>query len=327
MKIYKIIIILLSFLLSHELHAAGLEGLVAFASDQLCGGTFKSCAPGGINTHQYYCACAVHDAEANTLGYGAGQKFVRGSGGSMAWGSAAFNDLYVPAAGQYRGRMHFCTAGWGTPCKIANASFYYDTSETLAINTGSTIGSQNPHYTGVVGATLSSRAMVCITLVDQYGIEWGSNRGTGCSDANPLPQQPATCYLNGNQDLSVSMGILERSKIATTPSRDASTIITKVIPMYCTRESGVTASTTFQFAPLVVSGDEVISTSLNHLGVAMFYNGVLVGPSSEAINDSFSYGLTNIELSFQAVRDPDVAIKDIPTGDFTASVIMIVTEQ
>ncbi|MCU6278387.1 fimbrial protein [Enterobacter quasiroggenkampii] len=330
MRIQNKIFIFLFFLIFYGSASASIKGISAFhnAEGTQCLATWHPCAEGGINTHDYYCACSLWPREASMLGYGAGQKFEKSADGNDAgYTTSAFDNLYVPATGQYRARMHLCTAGWGTPCKIANESFYYDTSEALTIKADSVIGSQNLVYTGFVGSTLNSRAMACITLVDQNGVEWGTNGGIACSDANPLPREPATCYLNYNHDLSVSMGTLERSKIAAMPSGDASEIIKKNIPIYCTRESGITVSTSFQFTPLIISGSEVISTSLDHLGVAIFYNGTLVGPSSEAIKNNFSYGLSNIELGFQAVRDPDIAIKDIPTGDFAASAIMIVTEQ
>ena len=52
------------------------------------------------------------------------------------------------------------------------------------------------------------------TIVDSYGVEQGPNSNITFPVANSLPDTPAAYYSNTGQDLDVSLGELERAKIA-----------------------------------------------------------------------------------------------------------------
>lgn len=43
--------------------------------------------------------------------------------------------------------------------------------------------------------------------------------------------------------------------------------------------------------------------------------------------ENFKTGFSNVELTFVPVRDKDTALKDIPTGSFSADAVMEMTEQ
>lgn len=97
--------------------------------------------------------------------------------------------------------------------------------------------------------------------------------------------------------------------------------------MLCTLDSGTTVTTTFGFTALTILGGsaKAIRTTTPGLGIAIHYNGKIVSPS-DSFTETFTAGVTNIDLEFEAVRDPTMPIKDIATGGFTASAIMVMTE-
>lgn len=241
---------------------------------------------------------------------------------------AGFNNVYPPFSGKYRMRLRWCPdpSGLRTLCTIANSSGYID-SDVQTLQSSVILAQQEAEFTLPAGASVPATTSICYTFVDESGGEWSTSAMRTCQDGGRLPETPADCYLNHNSDLDVDLGVLERSKIAITPVYGSTGNIKKDVAVLCIRDANINISTSFQFTPLIVKGDEVISTSLANIGVAIFYQGKLVGPSSEPIIEDYSSGYTFRELEFQAVRNPDSALKDIPTGDFTASAVMVMTEQ
>lgn len=261
--------------------------------------------------------------ERSTTLWGGGQKWVPGKG--LGRGGAVGN-FYVPYTGEYRMRMHFCPSNKRDKCTISKATQTMDTVNKVTISSAERINAEERLFGGYSGVTaVDSNA--CYALVDSSGAVWTGGGYFMCSDGNSLPSTPATCYLNHNSNLDVNMGNLERSAISTAPMYGATGNLKKTVSVLCTRDAGTTVSTAFQFTTLTFNGQEVVSTSSAHLGVAIFYKGKLFGPSSEPVIENFEVGYTDRELEFQAVRDPNVELKEIPTGNFTASAVMIMTEQ
>lgn len=183
-------------------------------------------------------------------------------------------------------------------------------------------------YFGGYSDVLNTSSNACYTFVDDQNNDWSSYAADYmCKDAHHLPDTPATCYLNYGDDLDVSLGTLERSTISTKPMLGAVGNVKKDISVLCTRDAGITVSTSFNFTPIIVNGDEVISTTTPNLGVAIFYEGKLIGPSTPPITENYVQGYSYRSFEFQAVRDPNAVLKDISTGDFTASAIVVMTEQ
>ena len=147
-----------------------------------------------------------------------------------------------------------------------------------------------------------------------------------CSEGSDLPSEAATCYINSNQDLSVSLGTLERSEIATRPMKNSAGNKKISVDVLCTADATVDVLTQFQYTPITIEGVDVVSSSSEGLGVAMFYNGQLMSPI-DTRSENFATGYSSVELEFQAVRDPSMDLKDIPSGNFTAHVVMIMTQQ
>lgn len=293
--------------------------------------TYSPCAKGGkdVKEDSHYGGCVWNtddpDMRAQVL-WGAGQKWSPGSGQPRVFG---LENAYPPFTANYSMRVHFCPSTGSGICTIGSSAQTLDSVSTQLMHSTHAIASESDQYNfrGYSGV-VSSASNACYTMVDPTGVEWASSSTPYmCQDANILPTVPATCYLNDGADLNVDMGNLERSTIATIPASSAAGNIKKEIDVLCTRDAGVTVSTTFQFTPISISGSEVASTSTPYLGVAIFYEGKLVTPSSEPLIETFELGHTSRELEFQAVRDPNTALKDISSGDFNASVVMVMTEK
>ncbi|CCJ81525.1 FIG00626592: hypothetical protein [Cronobacter dublinensis 1210] len=80
------------------------------------------------------------------------------------------------------------------------------------------------------------------------------------------------------------------------------------------------------YTPVSIGSGQAVKSSANGVGAAIFYNNKLLAPTDvTAVN--FLEGSNTLTLGFQAVRDATVALKDIPTGAFTASAVLVMTQQ
>ncbi|MCS3601923.1 type 1 fimbria pilin [Buttiauxella sp. BIGb0471] len=148
-----------------------------------------------------------------------------------------------------------------------------------------------------------------------------------CTDVPPLPPTPPPaptfCTINNSSDLNVSLGSVDRALIGTSPGNG--TLQNKQIPVSCT---GGTVDVNMQLAytPLTVNGKEVVKSSSNGLGVSIIYNSEVLAPT-DIVPVSFLEGSNTLDLAFEIVRDPAVSIGEVPTGEFTASATLIMTQQ
>lgn len=260
--------------------------------------------------------------------FGAGANFTSGNGMRL---TAELGSSFAPFDGVYWLRAYLCPSVITARCTAGKSSEWIGSVNSIHLNASSSILSQNPDAGGSASTkSISYSFNMCYALTDSYGALWTSTESVMCQPddvAHSLPAEPAICYINYQNDLDVSMGSLERHDINTSIEYGHDGNVKKQIVIYCHGDSSVTVTTAFSFTSIIVNGKEVISTSSENLGVAVFYNGNQVGPSSPPVTETFSTGETNRELEFQAVRDPDIPSKDIPTGDFSASAVMIMTEQ
>lgn len=285
------------------------------------------CVSGGDNVKVNGTSCGPVDSEWNSFRflYGAGQKIGQSSG--LGFVSSQYG-VYPPFSGEYKMYAHFCaTEDRNDRCTLGKSYLTVESLSKVNLVSSTELAYQDGSFGGGNSAVLPSKSSMCWTLVDSRGEEWTANSPAFCSDAHKLPSTPATCYINYQEDLIVDMGTIERGKITTVPASGAAGNIKKTFPILCTRDAGVTVSTTFQFTPLTISGNEVVSTSAANLGVAVFYNGKLISPNSFDQTENFGVGYTDRELEFQVVRDPNVELKKIAAGDFKANLVMVMTEQ
>ncbi len=175
----------------------------------------------------------------------------------------------------------------------------------------------------------SSGSILCQYLVDSEGHRFITNSGMGgCHDGQaPLPPTPpvpdTSCTLNNGNALNVNLGNVDRSQMPTVPGSGSMRHIQ--VPVECTG-GDVTVNMQLNYTPISLSAGEVIKSSSNGLGVSVVYNSKILS-STDITPVTFTTGSNSIDLAFQAVRDPTVEIKDVPTGAFTASAVLVMTQQ
>lgn len=83
---------------------------------------------------------------------------------------------------------------------------------------------------------------------------------------------------------------------------------------------------TLNYTPISIGSSQAVKSSANGVGAAIFYGNKALSPS-DVTSLNFLEGSNTLTLGFQAVRDSTVALKDIPTGAFTASAVLVMTQQ
>ncbi|HCB1918492.1 TPA: hypothetical protein MYQ36_004492 [Citrobacter braakii] len=235
-----------------------------------------------------------------------------------------FSRGYVPFSGEFGLRMYFCPSVVEARCTISSSVQYFDSVYTRYLKSTQKVTSQRPIFGGYNGI-LAQASNACYAYIDSSGKAWKSDGDFFCGDAITLPSEPADCYLNYGNDFDVNMGELERSEISTNIDSSSHTV-KKELDILCTRDATLSADITFSYSTISIGSNEIIHTTANGVGIALFYNNQLVSPAS-VFNDSFIMGYSHVDLEFRAVRDASQSISDIPAGEFTASAVMIMTVQ
>jgi len=232
--------------------------------------------------------------------------------------------VYVPKTGQYRVKAS-STSGAG---EVA-------ISTPVLIDAMIPVGNQSLAVSGVDTPLTATSPDVnvhyCYALIDENGNDYGwSSSGTHCAggDPTPLPPTPpqptSSCVINDANSLNVSLGTLERATLPTVPG--AGTVKDVAIPVQCSGDASVTMSMALNYTPITVSGEQVVKTSANGIGVAVIYsNQPFASASTSSV--TFPPGSSTLNLGFEAVRDPAVTIGSIPTGAFSASAVLVMTQQ
>ncbi len=222
---------------------------------------------------------------------------------------------YVPRSGQYKVKVE--VTGPNYPAAYSTSAYFDATKNISAQNI--TVSGSNVN----INFTSPYSVHTCYLLVDDQNREWAFDGGRGCSGYTPIPPTPPkpSCTLNNNSNLSVDLGTVDRALLPTYPDAAASKHMQ--IPVVCTNDNGTTVSVTMQlsYTPITVSGKEIVKSSTNGLGVAIFYNNQTLSPN-ESESLQLNTGSNNIDLAFQALRDPNVSVGNVPTGSFTASAIL-----
>lgn len=260
--------------------------------------------------------------------YGEGQSinFLMAMGGNTGDSKA-----YVPKSGYYMTKVYWCA--------------YPDTMDTCSKANGSIIliggrvwleQSKSFNEQRIFNHDQTKKAPsaggYCFTIEDtETGYEYRGDMGYGpddrgkfCADAYKLPVEPPKCTLNGGADLDVQLGKSERTDIAV--KSGTTTPVTKDISIKCDGNIVYNANMKLDYTPISVSNEQVISTSTTGLGVAVLYNGKAIQPG-QTFPLSYQPGIHTLTLGFEAVRDPAIPATDLKTGDFTASAVLVFTEQ
>lgn len=233
---------------------------------------------------------------------------------------------YVPRSGQYQAKLSLSMNGY--PFATSNAT-YVDSTKNISAQT-LTFSGTNVNINETSPYAIHS----CYTLVEvSTGQEWALGGGRGCSGYTPIPPTPPApvinCTINNNNVLSVNLGTLDRALLPTVPGTGS--IENLSVPVQCTSDTPSVTSTNIKmqltYTPITVSGVQVIKSSSNGVGVTAIYDNKKLS-SGSSISLNFNIGSTNtVNLGFEAVRNPSVAIGDVPTGAFSASAVLIMTTE
>lgn len=294
-------------------------------------GTGTTCAPGydgvltdyGISTGCGWAQASEGSNKAVIL-WGAGQEFRPSNGGAWTGVTYGFERGYVPFSGNFRVRMYFCPSTSKKICTQKMATQYLDSNANVFLNSTELVVNQNPNFAGYNGVLLNS-SNHCIAYLDEEMNLWKSNGAFFCQDTLTLPDTGSTCYINHENSLDVNIGILERSEIQTN-AESSNHHVEKEFTVLCTRDAGTTATVQFEYASLSLINGDAIKSTANGVGVIMKYNGEYV-KLNKTFTKTYAPGYTYETLDFYAVRDSSTPVQDIPSGDFTASAVMILTIQ
>ena len=234
------------------------------------------------------------------------------------------SSAYVPASGYY---TVITVVEWN-----GNLKRDYKTNPVY-LDGSKTINEQDINLTGGVNDLITMNPntglWLCPVIVDSNGKRFlFPEYQTECDPSIPVlpftPTVPDTsCTVNGGNALSVSLGTLNRDEIPTVP--DSASAISKTISVVCTGGT-VTANMQLNYTPISVGSNQAVKTSANGVGAAIFYSNKVLAPS-DVTSVNFLEGSNTVTLGFQAVRDSTVALKDIPTGAFTANAVLVMTQQ
>ncbi|MCG3100572.1 fimbrial protein [Enterobacter sp. DRP3] len=285
------------------------------------------CLSGGVNISVNAGACTPNIAGllSGAL-YPQGQKLV-GTNSDDIFSGDNLLGFYVPHAGRWGMRVHYCAAQAAGACTIRNSQITIDSVSMVYLNSTTEIIHQSGDWGGGKGqATLPFSASTCFTLYDEQQIEYQASTMVTplamCSDAGELPETPSVCSINNGAALDVAFGELDREKIPV----NAAAKVNKSVVIDCSGDASVTFKTSFQFSSVAFNGTTLVATSNNKLGVAIFYKGNLVTTGS-TFTDTMQTGSNSVQLGFAVVRDGSASVSDIPTGEFTASAVMVMTQQ
>ncbi|ELY4670528.1 fimbrial protein [Cronobacter muytjensii] len=212
----------------------------------------------------------------------------------------------------------------------------FTTTNSLWIDASKPLGEQNLNFSGGSRPFVSSEfnnitvARYCVyiqnSMGNQYSINGGGTYGTKIC-GTPLPTTPPqpviSCKINNGNNLDVNLGTLDRSSISTVPGSGQPQAVQ--FPVTCTG-GAATMKMQLNYTPLTVSGSQVVNSSINGLGVAVSYDDKVLAPS-DVTTMNLIEGTSNVTLNFETVRNPSIDIGDIETGPFTASAVLVMTQQ
>lgn len=238
---------------------------------------------------------------------------------------------YVPHSGMYKVELKFLQDQGGRPSilvlDVSTNPVFVDGTKSIdqqsIVVTGSAASKNVPRGSKYYG---------CQYLVDEndnkYLISATESASQACApQAEPLPPTPVvpdtSCTLNDGNALNVNLNNVDRSQMPTVPGSGSMRHIQ--VPVECTG-GDVTVNMQLNYTPISLSAGEVIKSSSNGLGVSVVYDSKILS-STDITPVTFLAGSNSIDLAFQAVRDPTVEIKDVPTGAFTASAVLVMTQQ
>jgi len=240
------------------------------------------------------------------------------------------NDAYPPTSGNYGLVLYACT---GLACNPSIAYWQAPVTQYAPLSASLSLAAQNiPINSGIPPYhpdSTDQAVAFCYALVSDKGeiftrLPNDSMCGSGGTPIPPTPPTTSTCAINNGNNINVDLGTLDRTQLPTTPG--GGTPKTVPISVVCSGDVAASVKMQLQYTPVTMGSTQAIPTSTTGVGVAVSYNDAVLTPSdSKPI--SFIIGSNTVNLDFAAIRDPAVAVKDIASGAFTASAVLVMTQQ
>lgn len=235
------------------------------------------------------------------------------------------SNMYPPRSGYYSIYTGIINADTDYMIQgTATAPVWLDGSKTISGQTVTADGGSEDWFAANKGQTIA----VCQYILDDAGKWYYISSNPNCIVyAKPLPPTPAppdtACTINSGNALNVNLNNVERAQLPTVPGSGSMRHLQ--IPVDCTG-GDVTVNMKLNYTPITLNAGQVVKSSSNGLGVSIVYNSKVIS-TTDTTPITFTNGSNSVDLAFQAVRDPNVEIKDIPTGAFTASAVLVMTQQ
>ncbi|TDS84892.1 type 1 fimbria pilin [Rahnella sp. BIGb0236] len=246
--------------------------------------------------------------------------------GRLAPWNPVYEIGYVEYAGVWFMRAHICEKSGGD-CTISRSSSFVDAANKWQLVPDQSLNMQSLDAGGAsTSVTIPYDFNMCYSFVDDAGREWKTGDVWDCADGRALPLQPVTCSINAGSALEVSLGDVDRNVLKPGVIKGSATNILKSVAVICNGDLSATLTTKFEFTPMVSGGQQSVKTGTTGLGVGIIYNGAVVNTTDE-YTATYAPGSTTVNLEFGAVRDNNVLARGIATGTFTASAVMIMTQQ
>lgn len=238
------------------------------------------------------------------------------------------SDYYPPRSGTYYVETAFFEY-YDTVLlmDVKTATFTLDGNQTISQQSAGTYAPK-----GYLEVNAGLTVLACQWLVDDAGKKYtftpSEQNYTGChASSSPLPPTPTqpdiSCTINNGNALTVNLGTIDRAQLPTVASSGTATAIP--IPIACTG-GNLTVNMKLSYTPITSGSSQAVKSSANGVGVAILYNDKMLS-STDNTSVNLLAGSNTLNLAFEAVRDASVEIKDIPTGAFSASAVLQMTQQ
>lgn len=232
-------------------------------------------------------------------------------------------ELYVPIGSRWFLYTNLCFNA-EQPCTHHSNTVEMPSVNGFAFRLDRSIGAQNPDFGGP--AQHGNYALAMTICYHVGGYSGNPETEPWCSDETRLPDHPSidTCSVNQDNPISVDLGEIDRADLSVTPGNGVIKHVS--IPVYCYNEAGsatmpVNLQMSYTASASTLAGGFAVKTSLNGVGVQISYNSIIITPDM-TLPLMLPMGNSNLDFTFETLRDTAVAMNDIPTGEFTASAVM-----
>lgn len=175
----------------------------------------------------------------------------------------------------------------------------------------------------------AGQTLMTVTLVKWS--TWGNNTGneeeftwTFIAD-NQVALTTGTCTVNNNEPININFGLVPKSRIKNTGQGLDSVIQTANLNIDC-EDSRLNQDVRITLSANSASGNmqNTIATTIENLGVEMYYNNKLISPMNSFLTP-LTAGRSDAEVTFGLVKNATIESDALPDGRFEASGSLVIS--